>query len=104
MRLAECSVGGLSLVRLNKIKGIRKGYLLSLLKILRKKPRHRPVILIGIRHIVGVELELVVIEVEDRGVPELVIRIRSFTTSHPWHKLRNTILQMNHNSVLYLTT
>ena len=52
-------------------------------EILREKPRHGAIVLVGIRHIVGVELELVVIEVEDRRLREVAIRIRSFTTFLP---------------------
>lgn len=47
-------------------------------KILRNEARHGAIVLIRIRHIVGVELELVVIPVEDRRLGEVVIRIRSF--------------------------
>lgn len=41
------------------------------------------VVLVRIRHIVGVELELVVVEVEDRRLREVTIRIQSFTTFRP---------------------
>jgi hypothetical protein len=73
-------------------------------KILRNKPRHRAIVIVGIGHIVGVELQLVVIEVEDRSLREHAIGIRSFTTFHLYHKPRNMILHMNHNSVFNLTT
>ena len=43
---------------------------------LREKPRHGAKVPVGKRHSAGAELELAVVEEEERGVPELVIRAR----------------------------
>ena len=87
----------------DKAKGIRKDTFCAYW-ILRKEPRDGAIVVVGIGHIVRVELELAIIEVEDGSLRKDAIRIRSFTTFHPSHKPRNMIFHMNHNSVFYSVT
>jgi len=43
---------------------------------LREKRRHRPVVVVAIANLVGVELQPIIVEVEDRGVGEIAIGLR----------------------------
>ena len=53
---------------------------------LRNEPGGRPVVRVGIVEPVRVELDLVVVEVEDRGVIEAIIGIRIFVFTRPCHQ------------------
>ena len=50
---------------------------------LRKHGGHGAVVLVRVRNVVRVELHLVVVEVEDRRVRELAIRLRNIASAHP---------------------
>ena len=50
---------------------------------LRKEEGSGAIVLVGIVDIVRVELELVVVDVQDRRLHELAIRIRIIASAHP---------------------
>lgn len=57
-----------------------------LIERLRKEGRHRAIVVVGIVEPVGVELDLAVVEVEDRRVREVAIGIRNIASAHPGHQ------------------
>ena len=61
----------------------------------RKERRGRAIVVVGIVDIVRVELELVVVEVEVRGVIEAIIVVRRIVFAHPCHQSSKVILVGN---------
>jgi len=81
MKSVECLADGYDqLSRANKRASHKDALRLFIKKRLRKKGRRGPVVVIGIVNPVSVELDLAVIEVEVRGVREVVIGVRIITT------------------------
>ncbi len=64
-------------------------------EILRNEPGGRPVVRVGIAEPVRVELDLVVVEVEVRGVVEAIIGIRIFVFTRPCHQSLKVVLAGN---------
>ncbi len=62
---------------------------------LRNETGGRPVVVVRIRHVVRVELDLVVVEVEVRGLVEADIGIRIFVSTHPCHRSLKVVLVGN---------
>ena len=59
---------------------------------LREERRHRPIVVVGIARPVGVELELAVVPVEDRGLVELAIGVRIIVFARPYHQSLKIVL------------
>ena len=55
-------------------------------EIFRDEARRGTVVLVGVVNPVGVELDLAVVEVEDRRVRENAISVRIIASAHPWHQ------------------
>lgn len=64
-------------------------------KIIRNGTGGRAIVVVGIVEPVGVELELAVVEVEDRRVLELAISIRIIVFTHPRHQSLRVVLVGN---------
>ena len=70
--------------------------------LLRKEPRRGTVVVVRVAHVVRVELDLAVVEVEVRGVVERTVRARIIAPARPRHrKLRFTPVKAYVLSILY---
>lgn len=95
MRLVECSVDGSDhLLAPDKTKSTHLDALCEV-KRLRNERRCRTVVVVRIVEPVRVELDLVVVEVEVRGVIEADISIRIFVFAHPSHQSLKVFLVGN---------
>jgi hypothetical protein len=65
---------------------INRGHSHRLGQRLREEARHGAIVLVGVVNVVGVELQLVVVEVEDRRLHELAVRIRTIAPAHSRHR------------------
>jgi len=63
--------------------------------IFRNEPRSRPIVVVRVVDPVGVELDLAVVEVEDRSVRKRAIGIRIIVFIHLCHQNLNMILTGN---------
>lgn len=59
---------------------------------LRDEPGRGTVVLVRIALRIRVELDLTIVEVEDRGVIEANIRIRIFASARPYHRSSKAVL------------
>lgn len=85
---------GSAQVRPSNAKGVLTDTF-SDLERLRNESRGRPVVLVGIVDPVVVELDLTVVEVEDRGVREVAISVRIIARVRPCHRNSKVILTGN---------
>ena len=96
MRLAVClEVGFVQLPHPDNAKGCPQRIPLAFEKRLRNGTGGRAIVVVGIVEPVGVELELAVVEVEDRRVLELAISIRIIVFTHPCHRSLKVVLVGN---------
>jgi hypothetical protein len=65
---------------------INRGHFHRLGQRLREEARRGAIVLVGVVEVVGVELQLVVVEVEDRCLHELVVRVRTIAPTHSHHR------------------
>ncbi len=100
MRSAVCSAAGFDPLRLGKRKGIRFADTLSCRERLRDKGRSGTIVLVGVVVPVGVELDLAVVEVEDRRVREVAIGIRIIAPTHLCHQALSFTSRWKRNYML----
>lgn len=86
MKSAECSAAGSNPPNADKRKGIHFVDTLSSWERLREEGRSGTVVLVGVVEPVGVELDLAVVEVEDRRVREVAIGVRNIVPVRPCHQ------------------
>ncbi len=98
-RSGECSAAGFAPPGSPaNTKGIPEDTLYLTAEILREEHRSRTIVLVRLVEPVRVELDLIVVEVEDRGVVETIVGIRIFAFTLPCHrslKVIITILLLN---------
>ena len=71
---------------ISKVPPIFGGTFTILGKRLRKQARRGAIVVVGVVNVVGVELHLVVVEVEDRRLHELAVRIRTIAFARSHHR------------------
>ena len=67
---------------------------------LRDEPRRGAIVVVGIAHPVRVELDLAIVEVDDRRLVELAVRIRIIAPVRPGHRISRATSRWKRNYIL----